>query len=941
MIMSPTHKSTFTPEKEPLMTMMMNSHNKTICSNSNSSRLNDTDDTDLENPHRSPNEKQEDEEECQRILASSPPLLTISPSDLTLLEKLDLLSGTSLWTTAGLEDRWSHMRPLTLADGPHGVRKPVSEISLIDSYPATCFPNACALACSWNEAVLQSIGHALADECYRYQVHILLGPGLNLKRHACGGRNFEYYSEDPVLSGRLAASYVQGVQQDDNHRVAACLKHFVANNQESHRFVVNVVVDERTLRELYYRQFEIAIQQQSSSPQPAATLMVAYNRLNGMYCSEHFDLLQNIVRKEWKYEGVILTDWGATNDRVAGIRAGVDLEMPGSHGAHHWEIAQALRDGSLSMEQVDQSIQRLLHLLHKYGSSTNGYTDDEDIHIEDAHLREMWDRHYQLAYEAAVESMVLLKNDHLFLPWKHNHNTSSGRIAVIGEFAKQPRYQGMGSSRVTSPKVTDVWTEIQKRIPSSNLSFAPGYHVDDENVEAHVDSYLLQEAIAVAQSADKVLLCVGLPEIMESEGFDRTHCYLPAQHVALLQEIVNVNPNVVVVLSNGGVVELPTELIHQVPAILEGYLLGEAGGAATVDLLFGVHCPSGKLAETFAIHQSDALADRYFPGNRHRVEYREGLLVGYRYFDTVQYPVQFPFGHGLSYTEFQYRDLQVQVIQDEDTTKLVEVAFVVQNIGPIAGKEIVQCYIHDVESTVFRPEQELKEFCKVALEPGESKIVQFRLSETAFSFYDIGHKDWICERGDFVIRIGASSRDIRLHQKITLQNGPAQASIEAQNAYPPILNNSKSMIDEVDDETFAKRFGSEYNRLIASDHGDGDDYEVENHTKLQPFHRNSLLKELASKRWLGRLLLFTVYKSASKEVRPGPTYNRQVKLVKEVVKNLPLRALVLFSRGGFSFDTLDACIALANYHFLTAFKGFALAVYHFVFRKRRHSKHYV
>jgi beta-glucosidase len=911
-----------TDEKEPLMMV-----------NNSSSHTHHTED--LENP---PIDHIEDEEQQEQQRLS--PILTVSPSDLTLLEKLDLLSGTSLWTTAGLEHRHHHLKPLTLADGPHGVRKPVQEVSLIDSHPATCFPNACALACSWNELLLQRIGCALARECQRYHVHVLLGPGLNLKRHACGGRNFEYYSEDPIVSGRLAASYVNGVQQQqdqqNHHRVAACLKHFVANNQESHRFVVNALVDERTLRELYYRQFEIAIQQ--SQP---ATLMVAYNRLNGVYCSEHVDVLQNIVREEWKFTGVIMTDWGATNDRVAAIRAGVDLEMPGSHGAHHWEIAKAIRDGSLSMEQhVDPLIQRLLLLLNKYGNHNNNNNDDEsddssiDIHTEDADLREMWDRHYQLAYEAAMESMVLLKNDNQFLPWNSNNNTS---IAVIGEFAKQPRYQGMGSSRVTSPKLTDVWTELQKRIPSasSNLTFAPGYHVDDENIEAHVDSRLLQEAITVAQSAEKVVLCVGLPEIMESEGFDRTHCYLPAQHVALMQEIVKVNPNLVIVLSNGGVVELPTEIIHRVPAIVEGYLLGEAGGAATVDVLFGVQSPSGKLAETFAIHQSDALADRYFPGDRHRVEYREGLLVGYRYFDTVHQPVQFPFGHGLSYTEFQYRDLQVRVIEDGELTKLVEVDFVVQNIGSIAGKEIVQCYIHDVESTVFRPEQELKEFCKVALEPGESKTVQFILSEIAFSFYDIGHKDWICERGDFEIRIGASSRDIRLQQKITFKNGPAQASILAQGAYPPMLNINES-IDEVDDETFAKRFRSESYALMTRD-----DSVDEHRTQLQRFHRNSLLKELASKRWLGRLLLFTVYKSASNEVQPGPTYNRQVKLVKEVVKNLPLRTLVLFSRGGFSFDTLDACIALANYHFLTAFKGFALAVYHFVFRKRRHSKHYV
>jgi beta-glucosidase len=837
------------------------------------------------------------------------PLRVLNAEDLTMKEKLILLSGASLWTTSGIPRL--QIPRLTLSDGPHGVRKPLKELSLQESFPSTCFPTAAALACSWDEALLKEVGNALQKECVHYGVHILLGPGMNLKRHPGGGRNFEYFSEDPLLSGRLAKAYIQGVQSTG--KVAACVKHFAVNNQESHRFVVDAVVDERTARELYYRGFEIVIKQ----PQPPATVMCAYNRLNGVFCSEHMELLTDILRGEWGFTGVTMTDWGATNQRVKGIAAGMDLEMPGSHGAHYWEIVDAVRDGELSMSAINTSVQRLLDLIQEYGTGANTCTNEYDEE------NEMWTQHYDLACKVAMDCCVLLKNDDNFLPLQAD---KISKVAVIGDFAKDhPRYQGMGSSQVHSIKVLTGYDELKRHIEDeTRILFAPGYHADNDDTE-NVDTTLIQEAVDVAQAADAVLLFIGLPEIMESEGFDRTHLQLPAQHTALVEAVCNANPNVVAILSNGGAVEIPW--FYHPKAVLEGYLLGEAGGGAVVDLIFGVQSPCGKLAETFPVHVEDVPANRWFPGTRHRVEYREGACVGYRYFDTAKKPVRYPFGHGLSYTTFSYSDLKLTTVQDDEHEKTVEVSLNLQNTGSMAGKEVVQCYVHDLVSSVFRPEQELKDFAKVSLEPGESQEVRFTLQKDAFSFYDIGIGDWIAEKGDFEIRVGSSSRDIRLRGTIVFETGPENASPEARSSYPP-TENCEGEVDEVDDLTFANRFG-ERKSIVLRDILDAELPED------GVFHRNSLLKEVAMERCcIGKLLLYVVYRAAKEEVKKGPTERRQKRMVKENVENLPLRALVLFSRGGISFDTLDACISLMNLHQLSAIKGFCKAFYHFVRPKR-------
>ena len=798
-------------------------------------------------------------------------------SELSLAQKLSLISGQSLWKLASIPP----YETISVQDGPHGVRKPVTELAF-HSHPATCFPTACALACSWDTDLLYQVGLTLQQECLYYNVSVLLGPGMNIKRHPAGGRNFEYFSEDPLLSGMLAAAYVRGVQKDN--RVGACVKHFCVNNQESHRFVVDAIVDTRTFRELYGRNFEYVIRQ---DVQPA-TVMCAYNKINGVYCSEHIELMDEILRKEWGFRGVVMTDWGATNDRVAGIRAGVDLEMPGSYGAHDQSIVEALGT-TLPMKNLDDCAGRVLDTIvsYQYAAKVKAEVD--------------WKEHHALAKSVALQCAVLLQNDGI-LPLQINTS-----IALIGDFAKaNPRYQGMGSSQVSSDTVVTAYDEVFKYTDS--VSFAPGYHADLDD-DVHVDHESIAEAVRVAKDAEVVVLCIGLPEIMESEGFDREHLCLPAQHNALVEAISEVSKRIVVLLSNGSVVHLPWR--SKVNAIMEGFLLGETGGAAMVDLLFGAEVPCGKLSETFPLRMEDAVADKFFPGTRERVEHREGLCVGYRYYDTAKKEVAFPFGHGLSYTTFSYRDIRVEILVDEARSKSVKIECTVENTGSVAAREIVQLYIHSCSNTVFRPDQELRGFTKLHLEPGQSKAAVFELAFQDFAFYDIGVRDWVVEEGEYDIRVGSSSRDIRLQGRVTFATG-IPASAMAVASYP-----AGESPDDVSDDTFLKRFAD---RAELSEHAS---------TAPEPqssFNRNSLLKEIASRRLLGKLLLGIVYQAAAKEVKPGKTQKRQRKMVRLNVENLPLRVLVLFSKGGMSFDLLDAMVSGMNFQFFSCLKNVGKSV---------------
>ncbi len=661
-------------------------------------------------------------------------------SQMTLEEKASLCSGLDFWHTQPIERL--DIPAVMVTDGPHGLRKQGGSgdhLGLGDSVPATCFPTAAGLASSWNRELLHQVGEAIGEEAQAEQVAIVLGPGTNIKRSPLCGRNFEYFSEDPYLSSELAASHIQGVQSQD---VGTSLKHFAANNQEERRMSVDTIVDERTLREIYLASFEGAVKQ--GKPW---TVMCSYNKLNGTYTGENEYLLTDILRREWGFEGFVISDWGAVNERVDALKAGLELEMPANGGIGDAKIVAAVKDGKLDEKILDRAVEQLLRFVFNATAlqKPNATFDPNE--------------HHQLARRVAAESMVLLKNDHNLLPL-----SKKGRVAVIGEFAVQPRYQGSGSSHINPTQLDQALDEIRKLVDSeSEVTYAPGYDLDSDDVK----NELVQEAVKLAGEANVVILFTGLPDRYESEGYDRTHLELPLNHKQLIKELAAVQPNLVVVLSNGSPVTMPW--LDQTSAVLEGYLGGQAGGGAVADLLFGEVNPSGKLPETFPVQLSDNPSFLNFPGEGDRVEYREGIFVGYRYYDTKQLEPLFPFGYGLSYTSFEYSELQIDrtSMTDQDT---VNVQVTVRNTGSRGGQEIVQLYVHDSESSVIRPEQELKGFAKVALEPGESKTVSFTLDKRAFAYYHTELHDWHVETGEYELRIGASSRDIRLKQTIEVES---------------------------------------------------------------------------------------------------------------------------------------------------------------------------
>lgn len=653
-------------------------------------------------------------------------------SQMTLEEKAGLCSGLDFWHTKGIERLG--IPSLMVTDGPHGLRKQQSSadhLGLNDSVPATCFPSAAGLASSWNRGLIGRVGQALGAECQAENVAVLLGPGNNIKRSPLNGRNFEYFSEDPFLASELAASHVKGVQSQG---VGTSLKHFAANNQEHRRMSVDAVIDERTLREIYLASFEGTVKQ--SQPW---SVMCSYNQVNGEYASESETLLTKVLRDEWGFAGFVVSDWGAVNERVKALQAGLELEMPSSGGIGDAKIVAAVNSGELSMETLDQAVERMLGFIFKSVDSRRKEASFDP------------GEHHALARDVARESMVLLKNEDNALPL-----AKSGTVAIIGEFAKKPRYQGGGSSHVNPTKLDDAFAEMQAVAGDSvNFQYAQGYELDSDEI----NDRLLAEARDTAARADAAVLFLGLPDSYESEGYDRSHLSLPASHKALIEAVAEVQDKVIVVLSNGSPVEMPW--LPHTKAVLEGYLGGQAFGGAVADLLFGVVSPSGKLAETFPQKLSDNPSFLNFPGEGDKVEYKEGLFVGYRYYDKKEIEPLFPFGFGLSYTEFEYSDLQLDKSSIEDTDT-VQVRVTVKNTGSRPGKETVQLYVSDVESSVIRPLQELKGFEKVELQPGEERQVAFTLNKRSFAYYNVQLGDWHVESGVFNIRVGASSRDIRL-----------------------------------------------------------------------------------------------------------------------------------------------------------------------------------
>jgi beta-glucosidase len=660
-------------------------------------------------------------------------------SRLSLQEKADLCSGVGAWHTRALPE---HGIPsIMLTDGPHGLRKQKGaqdHMGLNESVPATCFPTAAGLASSWSRELVKQVGVAIGEECQAEGVSIILGPGVNIKRSPLCGRNFEYFSEDPYLSSEMATQYIQGVQSQG---VGTSIKHFAVNNQETRRFNIDVILDERTFREIYLASFEDAIV--NGKPW---TVMAAYNKINGVFCSENRRLLTEILREEWGFEGMVVSDWGAVSEREAALAAGLDLEMPESGGTGSRKIIEAVQNGSLDMETLDTAVERILTVIFRAANSQK----------EDATYDQ--EAHHQLARNVAAECMVLLKNENNTLPLENK-----GTIAVIGAFAKTPRYQGVGSSKVQPTKLDIPLEEIRKVAKDANLLYADGYSLERDEM----DKKLIEEAKEVASHADAVILFAGLPDKYDAEGVDRVHLRLPDSHQALIEAVSAVHDKVIVVLLNGSAVEMPW--INKVPSLLEAYLGGQAMAGAIADILFGLRNPSGKLAETFPEKLSHTPSYINFPGERHQVEYREGLFVGYRYYDKVDIKPLFPFGHGLSYTTFEYFDLQVDKPELKDTEEL-KVTVKVKNTGSRTGKEIVQLYVRDVESSVLRPVKELKGFEKVELAPGEVKQVTFTLGKRAFAYYHVELKDWYVESGDFEILIGKSSEDIVLRRTVHVQS---------------------------------------------------------------------------------------------------------------------------------------------------------------------------
>ena len=765
---------------------------------------------------------------------------------LNLEQKCALLSGETVFTTRDFAAKG--IPAITLSDGPNGVRKQAGaadHLGLNPSVPATCFPTSATTANSWDPALGEEIGEALGEEAAAQDVAVLLGPGLNIKRSPLCGRNFEYFSEDPYLAGKMAAGYVRGIQKNG---IAACPKHFAVNSQELRRMASDSVLDERTFRELYLTGFEIVVKE--AHPK---TIMSSYNLINGTYANENAHLLKDILRKDWGFDGAVVTDWGGSNDHALGVKNGSTLEMPFPGDDSIRELMAAVQSGKIREADVDARLDELLELIQTAGAAVEKAPKTFDA-----------DAHHALARRAAAESVVLLKNENGLLPLK-----AGEKIAVIGDFARTPRYQGAGSSAVNSIKV-DSFLKCLEESHLENVGFAQGF-----DRQGKPDEALQAEAVVLAKNADTVLVFLGLDEIKESEGLDRVDMKLAENQLALLRAVEAANPNVVVLLSAGSSLETPW--IENCRALVYGCLGGQAGAGALVDVLTGKVCPSGKLAETWANAYNDTPAKDNFAGDGRTVEYREGLYVGYRYYQTAGKPVAFPFGYGLSYTSFAYSDLKA------DKTG---VTLTVTNTGSCAGAEIVQLYVAKPDAKVFRPAQELKGFAKVYLEAGESKTVSIQLDDKAFRYWNVNTERWEIEGGSYELRVGASCEDIRLTAQVTVE-GTGAASPYRNTDIPHYLTGE---VQNVPDAEFAALLG----RPIPED-------------KIK-IDRNMTLGELGHGRsplgWIVAAVLGFLLKQSIRRGKPDLNILFQY--------NMPLRALAKMTNGAISMGMVDGIVLEAR-----------------------------
>ncbi len=676
--------------------------------------------------------------------------VAVSAADLTLAEKADLTSGADAWRTAAVPRLG--VPAIMVTDGPHGLRKETgSGPGLGESVPATCFPPAVALGASFDPALAERVGAAIGTEAAIEDVAVVLGPGINIKRSPLCGRNFEYFSEDPLVSGLMGAGLVRGIQSVG---VGACVKHFAANNQETDRMRVSVEVDARTLREIYLRGFEIAVRQ--GRPW---TIMCSYNRIGGVYSAQNRWLLTEVLRQEWGFDGLVVSDWGAVADRVASVAAGLDLEMPATGGLTDAQVVRAVQAGDLAEADLDVAADRVLELVRRAGERPPAPV------ALDA------DAHHALAREVAARCVVLLQNTGDLLPL-----AQEASLAVIGAFAEQPRYQGAGSSRIHPTRLETALAEI-RALSTGDVRYAPGFTLDGSgDVTA-----LRAEAVRTAAEAEVAVVFLGLPPAAESEGFDREHLDLPAEQVAVLAEVLAANENVVLVLSHGGVVHIPQQ--EDVPAIVAASLLGQAGGGATADVLFGRVNPSARLTETVPQRLEHTPAFGRFPGENGQVHYGEGLLVGYRWYDARALPVAFPFGHGLSYTTFSYG--QASVVTADDGGWLVRVP--VTNTGGRLGREVVQVYVSLPGSAVSRPPRELKGFASVEIPAGQTAQVEVHVPRAALAVWDLRTDSWWVEGGQYLVQVGASSRDLRTSRTVPVAGDPVPAPLTRESSLAEVL----------------------------------------------------------------------------------------------------------------------------------------------------------
>ena len=765
---------------------------------------------------------------------------------LSLEQKCALLSGKNTWQTQDYPKQG--VPAVWLSDGPNGLRKQAGaadHLGLNPSVPATCFPTAATMANSWDPALGEEVGRALGEETAASRVNVLLGPGLNVKRSPLCGRSFEYFSEDPYLSGKMAAAYVRGIQENG---IAACPKHFAVNSQELRRMASNSVLDERTLRELYLTAFEIVVKE--AHPK---SIMSAYNKVNDTYANENHHLLVEILRKEWGFDGAVVTDWGGSNDHVEGVKNGSTLEMPspGLGGAR--KLLKAVAEGSLTEQEIDLRVDELLDLV----LSTTAAMEKAPRSFDEK-------AHHELAQRAAAESIVLLKNEGGILPLKHGK-----KVALIGDFALTPRYQGAGSSMVNPTKV-DSLKDAMEAAELDMVGYCAGYERSGKPNKAYLD-----EAVSQAKMADVVILCIGLDESSESEGLDRTHIGIPAVQKQLLDAVTAVNPNVVAVVSAGSVIE--TDWVEQCKAVVHGYLGGQAGAGAMLEVLTGWQNPCGKLAETIPLRYEDTPAARYFPGKKQNAEYREGLYIGYRYYETANKAVRYPFGYGLSYTTFAYSDLKVNA---------EKVTFTLTNTGSVAGAEIAQLYVAKPDAAVFRPAKELKGFTKVFLKAGESKAVTIPLDDKTFRYWNVATDSWEVEGGSYQLLVGANVQDIRLTADITLPGTGAPDPYAGKD----LAHYRTAHVQEVPDAEFEALLGRPLPEEITA------------------IDRTMTLGELNRSRsplcWLIAGVLTLLVRSGEKNGKPNLNILFQY--------NMPLRGLAQMTGGIIGEETVDGLVMEAK-----------------------------